>query len=463
MGLLSGPQKQIALRVMAEFLSSPPGPDGHTPAQAGERCDQERVKVIEQELKPLLFGYLEGEIILSEFKSKVDGTNKRQSGLWGFKGIKGQMFFNMLTNVNENLEDYDQELKAAVLVPTQNSVAASRIKDFANYVQKLGALWVEAGHNRYGIPKIGSIPFFLSYFWQIQNREIWPVFYTNSVKVMTALNLWQPSGDLSEDYIAYKRIHEELSILFSQESEKHFDLYRVEHVFWFKGGNLPLPIKGAEESKIPSKGTSPNKIDPTEGKNQLPDSYIPPIISILPRMARNEDSLIEAAKLSGTSLERVFEKYINAAFTMLGYETKPLGAGKGRVPDGLAIAHDESYAILWDAKVRANGYSMGTDDRTIREYISTQSREFKKKRFLKNIYYIIISSSFVDDYDDTIRSIKMETDVNEVILMETEALVTMVEEKLRSPLTVTLGPDVLQRLFSQSGILNFNIVRDFFN
>jgi hypothetical protein len=31
-------------------------------------------------------------------------------------------------------------------------------------------------------------------------------------------------------------------------------------------------------------------------------------------------------------------------------------------------------------------------------------------RSLRNIYYLIISSSFHDDYDDTIRTLKMETD-----------------------------------------------------
>lgn len=44
--------------------------------------------------------------------------------------------------------------------------------------------------------------------------------------------------------------------------------------------------------------------------------------------------------------------------------------------------------------------------------------------------------------------------MNEVILIEADALVAMVDAKLRSPLQVTLGPDGLQRLFSSSGILS---------
>jgi hypothetical protein len=72
-------------------------------------------------------------------------------------------------------------------------------------------------------------------------------------------------------------------------------------------------------------------------------------------------------------LSKAFEKSIHAAFTTLGYDTKLLGQGMGRVPDGLAVEPDSSYAILWDGKVHENGYSMGTDDRAIREYVHTQT------------------------------------------------------------------------------------------
>jgi hypothetical protein len=53
----------------------------------------------------------------------------------------------------------------------------------------------------------------------------------------------------------------------------------------------------------------------------------------------------------------------------------------------------------------------------------------------------------------------METDVNEVCLVEAEALTAMVEAKMRSPREVSLGPDGLQRLFSVSGVLSADVVR----
>lgn len=79
----------------------------------------------------------------------------------------------------------------------------------------------------------------------------------------------------------------------------------------------------------------------------------------------------------------------------------------------------------------------------------------------EGIYSVIVSSSFADDFDDAIAGMKMETDVSEVGLLEAEALVAMVDAKLRAPLEVNLGSDGLQRLFTRSGRLNEAIVREY--
>ena len=438
---------------MREYPAAPKNPDGRSPFETQAERDRKRVRLIEDELKPLTVDYLGGQTPLPEFKSKIDGINKRHE-YWGFKGIKGQMFFNMVVNVSDDEAECDQELKAAIALPTGEEIARSRIKTFHSYVRRIGNEFVEAGGTKQGRPNPGSIPFFLSYFWQIQDRMSWPVYYTNSVNTMIDLNLWQPSEELADDYIAYKHIQEELAALFTQESRRAFDLYGVEHVFWFKGGNPygdAKPLRVGEQPTRPL--ASPLVVKDATSISRLPESYVPPVIAILTSMARNEPGLEDVAKASGTSLPRAFEKSIHAAFTVLGYDTKLLGQGSGRVPDGMALDLDNSYAILWDAKIREDGYSMGTDDRAIREYVMTQSRELKRRRSLRNIYYVIVSSGFKDDYDDLIRSIKMETDTNEVCLIESAALVAMVDAKLRNPLQVSIGPDGLQRFFSNSGIL----------
>ncbi len=445
--MLTEQQRQRASAALREY-------QGATQVLDEDRdLDRKRTALIESELKPLVQSYLGGRTDLAAFKSRNDGLNKRNR-FWGFKGIKGQMFFNMVVNVADDLQECDQEIKSAIALPANEQMASSRMKTFASYVQRLGDQWVGAGNTRHGTPKPGSIPFFLSYFWHIQDRDTWPVYYTSSVNAMVDLNLWQPSGELADDYSAYKRLHEELAQLFAADTGRAYHLYDVEHVFWFRGGN-PYEAAQAEETAAAGEDHGPRVTPvPADDATRLPESYVPPIVAILPRIARHEPGLEELARRSGTTLDRAFEKFIDAALTILGYDTKLLGQGQGRVPDGVAVAVDESYAVLWDGKIRADGYSMGTDDRTIREYITTQSRELKRRRALRNIYYAIVSSKFADDFDDPIRSIKMETDVNEVILIEADTLVAMVDTKLRSPLQVTLGPDGLQRLFSSSGILS---------
>jgi len=111
---------------MQEYLSAPRGPEGKTPVEAGAELDADRVKLIEAELKPLLADYLGSKVPLAEFKSKHDGFNKRNP-FWGFSGIKGQMFFNMVVNVADDAEECDQELKSALAVPANEQIASSRL------------------------------------------------------------------------------------------------------------------------------------------------------------------------------------------------------------------------------------------------------------------------------------------------------------------------------------------------
>jgi hypothetical protein len=460
MNTINEQQRKRAIEVMNEYFSAPPGPEGKTPVELSAELDANRVKLIENELKPFLADYLAGKVALAQFKFKIDSKNKSKTNwLWGFKGIKGQMFFNMVVNKADDAEKCDQELKSALAAPANEQIASNRIKTFLSYINRLGEQWVSSGKTRHGIPKVGSIPFFLSYFWQIQAREVWPIYYTNAVQTMTDLNIWQPSGDIAEDYLKFKRVHEALIKLFSENSKRSFSLYDVEHVFWFKGGNPYDRVKAEQKTPESSLAKPPVSLPSVAEPDCLPESYIPPIVAILPAMARHEQWLEEAAKRSGTSIARAFEKGVNAAFTILGFKTKLLGQGQGRMPDGRALALDDNYAILWDSKVRGDTYKLGTDDRAIREYINTQSRELK--RSYRKIYYVIVSSSFSDDFDDMIASIKMETDVSEVILLEAEALVAIVEAKLRDPLELTLGLDGIQRFLTKSGSLTTAMVREY--
>jgi hypothetical protein len=63
MPILNEVQRQRALEVMREYLAAPPGPDGKTWVENEATWDENRVTLIEKELKPLLVGYLEGRVL----------------------------------------------------------------------------------------------------------------------------------------------------------------------------------------------------------------------------------------------------------------------------------------------------------------------------------------------------------------------------------------------------------------
>lgn len=459
MPILDETQTARAIKAMEAYLSATPDKNTKkTPEQEGAELDQRRRALIADRLMPVLIKFFDGSMSLTEFKPEIDRINK-QNELWGFKGIKGQMFFNLIYNACLDESELTSELKSAMACPADESATKSRIRNFASYVRRIGDDHVAAGNSKASRPKPSSIPFFLSYFWQVQEPDKWPVFYTNSVQVLSDLNLYQQGDDLAEAYVTYYRLHFELRDVFSKRAGRPFTLYDVEHVWWQVGQERQAAQQIATIPSVQPEATS-IKPAPILDPHQLPDSYVPPIVSIIPRLAFNDGSLEAAAKASGTSVPRALEKSVHAAFTILGFETQLLGQGQGRIQDGLSVANDYSYAILWDSKARQNGYSMGTDDRTIREYITTQSREIKRRRHLRNLYYVLVSSGFKDEFDDLIRGLKMETEISEVVLVEAEALVVMVDAKLRDPNQTTLGPDGLQRLFCKSGTLTAQDVRE---
>ena len=71
----------------------------------------------------------------------------------------------------------------------------------------------------------------------------------------------------------------------------------MEHVFWNKGGNPYLVVKNdSKDIVIPKGKTVIGKKLKTLDIERLPESYVPPIISILPQVAINDEALIEASK-----------------------------------------------------------------------------------------------------------------------------------------------------------------------
>lgn len=225
-----------AAKAMKQYLEKPAGSSGMTPVQQSAKLDNKRADLIETELKPLVERYLAGEVLLEAFKQAIDGNNKRYK-LWGFNGPNGQMNFNRIVSIASDDSECDKELRAAISVPEGEEEARIQMGRFEDYVCRIRKAYEKKEGTKRGCPKIGSIPFFLSYFWQIQNRRTWPIYYTNAVNSMVDLNLLHLGKSHAENYIGFKHLCEELKADFTSLSGKSFDLYGVEHVFWTTGSH----------------------------------------------------------------------------------------------------------------------------------------------------------------------------------------------------------------------------------
>lgn len=419
--------------------------------------DEKRLEIIPEVLS-WLNRFLKGEVALEEFKTANDGINKRNR-LWGFQAINGQMFFNVLaknSNAGDRREELIELLKASLPAPDSIVHAQNIIKMFTGFTKDLGQYSADPR----GAPKLGSIPFFLSYFWQIQKHDQYPVYYSSMVNALSNLEIWSPSGEVDEDYVEFYKLNHEMLQYLSKQTSRKLRLWDVEHAFWFNYQPEAVVTETQTKQNIVTPAQKTDKtvlVDRTI--NEHSESFIPPVVATLPRLAANDATLAEEYSKSGKAIEKVFEEKLAVLFRMLGYETQLLGQGHGRVPDGIAVSQEFRYAIIYDAKVRQNAYTMGTDERAIREYISIQGDRLRKQG-MRNLYFMVISSAFTGEHDDAIRTLKIDTNVNEVLLVEVKALLAMLEGKLRNP-NVSFGPDGIQRLLASSGLLTEGDVREF--
>ena len=266
------------------------------------------------------------------------------------------------------------------------------------------------------------------------------------VDVFQDLDLWAPTWDYPKDYEEFYELNNELIELFSNKNQR-LTYWDIEHAFWIWAQKTDDSVGKPIDEKVVDKVKT------------LPNSYIPPVVSIIPQLAVNDDATEKLCTEAGISLPKAFEEKISILLRMLGYSVETLGQGYGRVHDGTALCNEYHYAIIFDAKARKDGYSLGTDDRAIKEYIGVETDKLKRQG-IRNVYFLVISSFFKGDFDEVIRALKIETDIREVIFLEAPALLTMLDQKLRNP-EIDLGPKGLQNLFAQSGVLTNNDVKEF--
>jgi hypothetical protein len=169
---------------------------------------------------------------------------------------------------------------------------------------------------------------------------------------------------------------------------------------------------------------------------------------LIPRVARLLDLGSQSEKpASGKGYD--FERLVGEIFKQLDFEVDALGQGKGRQPDIIAKFREENTAFLVDAKAYSGGYTLGTDDRAIKEYISYHCPKLQKEGY-KKIGFIIVSNSFKSNFDSFINEVTWNTEIKRFILLTSEALLYLLAYKTKDKLSLSA---IIESLVSSSNLI----------
>lgn len=381
--------------------------------------DARRLAIVE--LKKFIEDFQNGNSNIYEFKTNVDSYNKRNN-LWGFTATKGQMFFNQLVKNNEsNIESLTTLLKECISIPKTLENALSKIE----ILEKHCSLIYNKAKDKRKVPNPGSVCYFLSYFWQIQDESKYPILYTSLINAYTELGLWKETENQVEAYRYFYALNEEIKDVLKAYTGKEKSNWDAEHAFWnFKGNpNKPISTPTKKENKpVVEVEIEKEKIIAINASFELSDYLIPKVAKLV--------ELGSETDKSASSKGSAYEKLVAEIFKQLDFEVETLGQGSGRNPDAILRHREENTAFLVDAKAYSNGYSLGIDDRAIKEYINHYCPKLQKEGY-KKIGFIIVSNSFKSNFDSFINEITWNTDIKRFILLSSEALLYLLAFKTK--------------------------------
>ncbi len=383
--------------------------------------DESRKEAIVQ-LNEFIKTFTAGESDIYEFKTNVDSFNKRNN-LWGFTATKGQMFFNQLVKSSEqNIDKLTALIKSTISKPSNLKDALSKIDQLEKHCL---SIFTKAKDKR-KVPNPGSVGYFLSYFWQIHDYQSWPIMYTSLTNAFQELEIWEGKSSQREAYEYFFNLNEEIKSILKSYSKKEISNWDAEHAFWKFKGNPNKPVAKKKEPVVATE-LEETKLRIT-ANFELSDYLIPKVSRLVELGSETEKS--SSAKGSE------YEKLVAEIFKQLDFEVEVLGQGSGRNPDAIIKLREENTAFLVDAKAYSNGYSLGVDDRAIKEYINFYCPKLQKEGY-KKIGFIIVSNSFKSNFDSFINEITWNTDIKRFILLTSEALLFLLAYKTKDRLSLS--------------------------
>jgi hypothetical protein len=397
-----------------------------TKGVAFNNIDKSRVEAI-TDIRKIISLFLADQTNVYEFKTSLDSYNK-QNNYWGFTAAKGQMFFNLLTRSSvDSISSLKDILKTVITEPVSLADALSKMNRLYEYT----LTFQQGADDKRKVANPMSSAYFLSYFWQIHDHEKWPIMYSSIIVSFQKLGIWNDQPTPYDNYEVFFELNEQIKKLLKQYTKRDITNWDLEHAFWNFSGTTSVNSKQpkAKASKIAdsiSEEIQETKIlDPGF---ELHD-YVIPRVSKLVELGASVDK-------SGSSKGSEFERLVAEAFKYLDFDVEVLGQGTGREPDAILKFPGEHIAFIVDAKAYASGYTLGRDDRAIREYINYYCPRLKQAGFNK-IGFIIVSNSFRTDLKELINEITWLTEIKRFLLLTTDALLYLLAYKIKDKLSLS--------------------------
>ena len=133
-----------------------------------------------------------------------------------------------------------------------------------------------------------------------------------------------------------------------------------------------------------------------------------------------------------------FERRCGDAFRCFGFDVQQLGQSRGRKADFLALARQDGFAVICDAKSRGEGYVLGTEDRKFLEYASKHTQELHADG-IRKVYLGVIGSKFRNADLEKLTKYLADSPIRSVVLVTARALMRIVEDSIRERFKLRLA------------------------
>ncbi len=181
--------------------------------------------------------------------------------IWGFSGFSGQMFFNQLynqaefTNAVEQLKDgFLQAVEIRNVTDLVSTDYKAKLNGFSQLVIQQRNQAIERGYSPQKCANLNFAPFFISFFWGLQNLAEVPIYYKASREALNALGYTLDDDDLTEIEDKYERFLSHLMAL-RQEIEgitgNRLDMQGLEHFLFYVDSRRKEQLEEPTQLKDP--------------------------------------------------------------------------------------------------------------------------------------------------------------------------------------------------------------------